>query len=79
MSTHVKVSKRFQIAVPSEARRKLHINEGDRLLVEVRDGSVLLIPEPADYVQHMRGLHREIWTGVEPQAYVRQEREAWHP
>ena len=25
----------------------------------------------------LRGRHREIWEGVEPQEYVRQERDAW--
>jgi len=77
MATRVKVSNRFQIAVPAEARRKLGIQRGDHLLVDVRDGSILLLPEPANYRQHLRGLHREVWADVEPQDYVRQEREAW--
>ena len=32
---------------------------------------------PQDSSQRLRALHREIWEGVEPQEYVRQEREAW--
>lgn len=77
MAIHVKVSSRYQIAVPAEARKRLGIQRGDRLLVEVRDGSLLLLPEPRDYPRHLRGLHREVWEGVEPQEYVGQEREAW--
>jgi AbrB family looped-hinge helix DNA binding protein len=77
VATRVKVSSRFQIAVPADARKKLHIKQGDQLLVDVRDGSFVLLPEPADYADHLRGLHREVWDGVEPQEYVRQEREAW--
>ena len=77
MATRVKVSSRYQIAVPAEARKKLRIERGDNLLVEIRDGSMLLLPEPADYSRHLRGLHREVWQGVDAQEYVRHEREAW--
>lgn len=77
MTTRVKVSNRYQIAVPAAARKQLGIERGDHLLVEIRDGHLILVPEPSDYARHLRGLHREIWDGVEPQEYVRQEREAW--
>ncbi len=77
MAARVKVSNRFQIAVPAEARRRLSIKEGDHLLVDVREDSIVLVPEPRDYAARLRGLHREVWEGVEPQEYVRQEREAW--
>jgi len=49
---------------------------GDYLLLDVRDGYVILMPEPRDYGQHLTGLHREIWEGVDPQEYLRREREA---
>ena len=77
MVVRVKVSNKHQIAVPAAVRKKLHIKSGDQLLLDVRDGSVVLMPEPRDYSQHLHGLHQEIWTDVEPQEYVRQEREAW--
>lgn len=77
MAARVKVSKKFQISVPAAARKRLHIKRGDHLLVDVRDGYVVLMPEPGDYCEHLRGLHREVWQGVEPQEYVRREREAW--
>jgi AbrB family looped-hinge helix DNA binding protein len=73
----VKVSSKHQIAVPSDARRKLQIQSGDYLLVDVREGCIILIPEPADYSKHLRGLHHEIWSDVDPVEYVRQERDAW--
>ena len=77
MATRVKVSSRYQIAVPATARKQLQIERGDHLLVDVRDGYVILMPEPRDYSQHLRGLHREVWEGVDPQEYVWREREAW--
>lgn len=77
MMTTVKVSNRYQIAVPAAARKQLGIERGDRLIVEVRDGFALLIPEPRDVVARLRGLHREVWDGVDAQEHIRQEREAW--
>jgi len=75
--TTVKVSSRFQIAVPAEARERLSIERGDRLIVEVRDEIVMLIPEPCDVVAQLRGLHKDNWDGVDAQDFVRREREAW--
>jgi AbrB family looped-hinge helix DNA binding protein len=76
MGQRVVVSSKNQIAVPSAVRKRLGIKSGDRLLVEVRDGYAILMPEPADYAAHLRGLHAEVWSGTEPQAYVTREREA---
>ncbi len=73
----VKVSKRHQIALPSRARRALNIQPGDRLLVDIQDGLLILMPRPKDYVAHMAGLHKEIWTGVDTDRYMDEEREAW--
>jgi AbrB family looped-hinge helix DNA binding protein len=73
----VRVSSKNQIAVPAAVRKALSIRSGDRLLVEVHGGHVVLIPEPCDYAEHLRGLHREVWDSVEPQEYVRRERDAW--
>ncbi len=73
----VKMNRRRKITVPSEVRKQLGIGPGDHLRIEVRGGEVVLIPEPQDYSQRLRGLHREVWEGVDPQEYVRREREAW--
>jgi AbrB family looped-hinge helix DNA binding protein len=73
----VKVSSRNQIAVPKIARDRLQIRSGDRLLVDVQDGVLVLIPQPDDYVAHMAGLHREVWAELDSDDYLDQEREAW--
>ena len=77
MAVRVTVSTKHHSAVPSAVSKQLGIMSGDELLVDVRGGYAVLLPEPQDYSQRLRGLHREIWEGVEPQEYVRQEREAW--
>ena len=73
----VKVSNRYQISLPSAARKKLNIQAGDRLLVDIQDGMIILLPEPKDYVEHLAGLHKEIWQGVDTTEYLEQERGAW--
>jgi AbrB family looped-hinge helix DNA binding protein len=75
--TTVKVSKRYQIAVPAMARQRLNIKSGDRLLVDIQDGIMILMPEPDNYTEAMVGLHKEIWEGVDAQDYIDQERKAW--
>ena len=75
--TTVKVSSRYQIAVPRIAREQLEIEKGDRLLVDVQDGLLILVPCPEDYAERLAGLHREIWSGVDTVAYLHEEREAW--
>jgi len=74
----VKVSSRYQIAVPRVAREQLNIQSGDRLLVDVQDGVLVLLPQPHHYADHMAGLHRDVWTGVDTTAYLKKEREAWN-
>ena len=73
----VKVSSRYQIAIPSSARELLNIEAGDRLLVDVQDGVIVLIPQPVNYVGYMAGLYREIWEQVDTGKYLAEEREAW--
>ena len=76
-TTTVKVSAKYQIAVPQIARRKLNIKKGDRLLVDVQDGVIVLIPQPKRYTEYLQGLHGEIWKGVDVQKYLNEERGAW--
>lgn len=73
----VKVSGRYQISLPSRARRALGIEAGDRLMVVVQDGMIILLPQPEDYVAYMAGLHREVWQGLDTTAYLHEERAAW--
>ena len=73
----VKVSSRHQISVPRMAREQLDIRSGDRLLVDVQDGLLILLPEPVSHTDRLAGLHREVWQGVDTTAYLREERGAW--
>ena len=73
----VKVSNRYQIALPSLARKQLNIQAGDRLLVDIQDGMIVLLPQPANYAEYLAGLHKDIWQDMDTDAYLEQERDAW--
>lgn len=77
MSITVKVSSRYQIAIPKVARERLNIQKGNRLLVDVQDGLLILLPSPEDYAAYLAGLHREMWAGLDTTAYLQREREEW--
>jgi AbrB family looped-hinge helix DNA binding protein len=71
----VKVSTKHQIAVPSEARRRLGIEAGDRLSVELTDDAIVLRRRPDRPSERLRGVGSEVWKGVDPVAYVRHMRD----
>jgi AbrB family looped-hinge helix DNA binding protein len=76
-ATTVKVSGRYQISLPSAARKQLNIDAGDRLLVDIQDGMIVLVPQPKDYVAAMAGLHQDVWQNVDTAVYLAEERASW--
>ncbi|MEO5918428.1 MAG: AbrB/MazE/SpoVT family DNA-binding domain-containing protein [Candidatus Limnocylindrales bacterium] len=69
----VKVSTKHQIVVPSEARKRLGVEAGDRLSVEIQGDSLVLRKRPAKASERLRGLCRGMY-GPNPDEYVRQLR-----
>jgi len=43
----------------------------------VEKDSLILKPKPKSYTKHLRGLHKDVWEGLDATAYIRKEREAW--
>ncbi len=77
MALRVKVSSKNQIAVPAEVRRQLKIKNGDTLMVEIVGDHLMITREPDNWVEYLRGLHKEVWDGIDAQEYVNRERDAW--
>ena len=77
MAVRIKVGDDRDIAIPEDMMKRVGMEPGTSLLIEERDGYLVLLPEPRNYAERLRGLHREVWEGIEPQEYVRREREAW--
>lgn len=70
----VKVSAKNQIAVPSAARKRLGIEAGDRLSVEVTADAIVLRLRPERPSERLRGLGASVWKGRDPVKYVRELR-----
>src|SRR6476646_9472403 len=72
----VKVSTKHQIAVPSEARRALGIEAGDRLDVSVVDDAIVLRKRPSRASDRLRGIGAgKGWYDPDPVTYVRRLRD----
>lgn len=70
----VRVSKKNQISIPSEVRRKLGIKPGDTVIIDLRGEHALLMRDPESWSEKFWGLHKEVWAGIDAQEYVRCER-----
>ena len=75
----VKVSNRYQIALPSLARKRFNIQAGDRLLIDIQDSMIVWLPQPENYAEYLAGLYQEIWQDMDTDAYFEQKRDAWAP
>jgi prevent-host-death family protein len=53
----------------------LEVEQYENLLRQCID---TVTPKPPDsHTDHLAGLHREIWQGIDTDAYLKQERDAW--
>ncbi len=77
----VRVSSRYQIAIPAAVRRKLGIRAGDELIVDVRAGSHLVIMRrprtPDEWARRLSELNAQAWAAGDPLVHIQEERDAW--
>ena len=76
------------ITTPIDVWEQIGVKPGDKVMLRV-EGRRLIItahdqPQGAErelpsksYSDQLRGLHADIWEGVDPDEYIRREREAW--
>ena len=55
---------------------RLSLEEQQQLLAELA-ARIHQPAEPHSSIRELRGLGKEIWDGIDAQAYVNQERDAW--
>ncbi len=70
----VKVSTKYQIAVPSEVRRKLGINAGDRLDVEI-EGDVIHLRRHVPAGTRLLGIGAHLYDGTDAAERIRAMRD----
>lgn len=71
--TEVTISRKNQIVIPREAREALGTKPGDKLVIIVRGGRVLLLQKPKSYRAAISGLAK----GLYPSHYLGEERKTW--
>jgi len=69
----VTLSARNQIVIPREAREALQVKPGDKLVVLVRGGRVIVLQKPKSHHAAILGLAR----GVYPSSCLHKERQSW--
>ncbi len=74
----VTVSSKNQIVIPAEAREKLGIKPGDKLIVDISEHHMILFKEPENYADFMYGLYKEVWEGINTDEYINNERDSWN-
>lgn len=76
MIAESKIRKRHQTVVPREVRKLKGFAQGQSLLwiIDEASGEIRVIPKPQDYTAFLRGLGKEVWAGIDVDAYVEGER-----
>lgn len=67
------MSSKNQIVIPREAREALGLKPGDKVVILVRGGKVLMLEKPKSYEAAIRGLGRAAY----PKGYLDKERQSW--
>jgi len=77
MKTTIKISSKYQIVIPREARKNLNLKAGDKLIVKANNEKIIIYPQPKSYAKYSLGLGKKIWQGIDATEYVKKERETW--
>ena len=72
----VKISTKHQIAVPSEARRRLGLKAGDQLDVEI-EGDVIHLRRHVPAGTRLIGIGRHLYDGTDAAEQIRALRDEW--
>ena len=71
------LSSKYQITVPKEIRKRLDLRQGSKVTVVAGEKGAILLPYPKKWTDYGWGLGKEIWAGIDPLEYIRQERQSW--
>lgn len=68
---------KYQLVIPKEAREKVGLGKGDTLIVDVVDDVITMRRRPESFTEYGRGLHRDVWEGVDTEKYLEEIRRDW--
>ncbi len=72
-----KLTRKYQITIPSEVRRELNLNAGDLVYLAVEDGQAILRGLLGSWTESYHGLGAELWRQEGGWQAIEREREAW--
>ena len=68
-------SSKYQVVMPKQIHEILGLEPRDSVLFLVDGGTVIQRPQPANFTETLRGLHRDLWP--DPDAWLEQEHSSW--
>lgn len=68
-----KLSGKYQIVIPKEAREAMSVKAGDKLMVATFHGVTFIVPRKKKISEMLRGLSK----GMFPEGYLGNERGSW--
>ncbi len=72
-----KLTSKYQITLPAEIRRSLHLQAGDVVYLALEGDQVTLRALRGGWTEASRGLGSELWRKVGGAAAIEAERDAW--
>jgi len=77
--TKAKLSKKYQIVIPKEVRKKMQLEVGSHVAVYSIDRDHAVIAKrPKSYADALQGLGKEIWKALGgADKYIKEERASW--
>ena len=75
----VTLSSKYQITLPISMVRTLRLKGGDKLVAELIDDHIVLLPQPESWVDYFSGRFKGVWGGTveEIDQYVAEERASY--
>lgn len=75
----VKISSKRQITIPADIFRLLDLKEGQKLMVEVNEGRLILTARPISLTKAIGGATKGLYgnTSADIDEYIEKERSAW--
>ena len=73
-----KLTSKYQITIPAVIRRKLDLQAGDSLVIELDGDRAILRPVHGGHTARLRGLGKTVWTKLGGgESWLEQERQNW--
>ena len=73
-----KLTRKHQITLPSEVRRRLDLKAGDVIYLTIEEGRVVLRAARGGWTESTRGLGADVWRAEGGgEAVLERERESW--